>query len=855
MSVARCAPAGGAELDELIVEAERWLGRDDERCRDLITRAEWGLNGQRDPVRVAWISRVRGDLAVAAGDLGAAVAAYRNARSNWLAADELVEALRATAGAIEVQLFMGEVEAAELGLLRLQVEVGRVAHEDVRVARLRALVQRQLADVRAARGQISGALRQYDAAENLFAAAGDPEGIARVQERRGLALLDAGLTHNALLELGRARTTYDKAGNGHRAATASVLVAAAFSSTGQVARALEVLEHLRPGLPASRWHVARHALVRSEALLRAGFAAEAHGEACAAEEVFMEIGAVESSARAALACGRASLAWGRHRAAVRELDVAERLFGDCGSRLMEIQTRLVQAELAWATGETDACRALCDAIIAASAEDTPASVSVRVRVLAARVAASEQAAVLLEEAAVLAGGAGIPELRVEVLLAEAHHEHRTGQLTAAIKSLRGVLNTARSWERRLGQRGTVICPSVTEAGARLILLLLERGDHAGRVEALRRARVAKRTRVDPPVRRTPSGPDAVRHLDDLLAEAVAPVATTTGAEEVLPAAPFGPLIEYYVAGEDVVAFVVRDGHVDARILAGAAESSRRLVNAWQQECRLMGSASRDHIGFATSAALDGLFDLVLAPVLDLLEDLDDELDVIGHQHLHAVPFDALLDEAGPWYATLARPLLRHERAAERPTPALTALVLAVPDENAPSIAVEAEMIRGALPSTEVLFGSEATKEALARHAAGADVVHFACHGIFRPDDPLASGLRLADGWLSARELAAGAMTLDGAVVVLSACSSGRSAEHTAEPVGLVSACLSAGARGVVAALWPVDDAVTLELMTHFYGGLADGAEPHAALRRARRQVARRYAHPYFWAAFRFVGCS
>ncbi|MCR1782016.1 CHAT domain-containing protein [Nocardioides carbamazepini] len=861
MSIAKHAAAGAtAEIDELIREAESWLNRDAERCRALIECAEAGLNGQRDAGRLAWINMVRGDLAVADGELGAAASAYRNARRNWLAADRSVEAVRAAVGVTQVQLLVGEFEAAEAGLKRLQAELGRVPHEDAGVARLGALVQRQLADARAGRGQVSAALRQYDAAENLFGALGDSDSIAQVQLSRGRAALDAGLMHNALLELNRARVSYQASGQGPRAAAAAALVAEAFSATGQVARALDVLDCLAPELPGTRWHVALHALVRSDALLRSGFAAEAHAEACAAEEVFMEIGAVECSARAALACARASLAWGRRRAAASELEVAERLFGDCGSRLMRMHTWLLQAEVAWALGEPETCRAICDRVVAAEVDDTPAFVTVRARVLAARVAEPDAAAALLDAAAARAAGVGTPELRADVLLARARHERRTGQVAQAVASLHRVLSVGRGWAQRLGHRGSVVCPSLTEATEELILLLLERGDHAGRVEALRRARAAKAVMVDPQraagavgARSDGARGDGGRRLERLLSDAVAPITVVADdVDEALPAVPDGSLIEYYVAGDDIVVFVVRDGHVDARVLSRTGESTRRLVNAWQQECTLMAPGGRDHPGFTSSAALDGLFDLLLAPVVELLADLDDELHVVGHRHLHAVPFDALLDEVGPWYASLARPLLPPERVPSE-APELTALVLAVPDDNAPSITREAEMILRFLPTAQVLVAGEATRGALVRRSAGADVVHLACHGVFHQDDPLSSGLRLADGWLRARDIATGTPALDGAVVVLSACSSGRSSDHTSEPVGLVSACLAAGARGVVAALWVVDDEVTLELMTHFYRALAAGAAPSTALRQARRQVARRYPHPYYWGAFRFVG--
>jgi CHAT domain-containing protein len=308
--------------------------------------------------------------------------------------------------------------------------------------------------------------------------------------------------------------------------------------------------------------------------------------------------------------------------------------------------------------------------------------------------------------------------------------------------------------------------------------------------------------------------------------------------------------------DDVVAFVVRDGQVDARVLRGITGESKRLVRSWQQECRLMAAgAGLVTDGFATpSPALDGLHDMLVTPIADLLTDLEEELSVIGHRHLHAVPFDALLDDVGPWYPHLGAGSAADDRPADAACPGSdpAMLVLAVPDDKAPLIMAEAEMIFRTLPTAEVLIGADANRATLARHARAADIVHLACHGVFRPENPLSSALRLGDGWLTARDLAAGAFDLTGSVVVLSACGSGLSPDYLPEPIGLASACVAAGAAGVVAALWTVDDGVTFELMTHFYAAIAEGATIPAALRAARRQVARQHPHPYYWAGFRYV---
>jgi CHAT domain-containing protein len=74
-------------------------------------------------------------------------------------------------------------------------------------------------------------------------------------------------------------------------------------------------------------------------------------------------------------------------------------------------------------------------------------------------------------------------------------------------------------------------------------------------------------------------------------------------------------------------------------------------------------------------------------------------------------------------------------------------------------------------------------------------------------------------------------------------------------VGLTRAFLHAGAKRVVATLWPVDDWATAAFMERFYERMAAGEQPARAL--AKAQLAMRgaptTAHPFYWAGFVIIG--
>jgi CHAT domain-containing protein len=154
---------------------------------------------------------------------------------------------------------------------------------------------------------------------------------------------------------------------------------------------------------------------------------------------------------------------------------------------------------------------------------------------------------------------------------------------------------------------------------------------------------------------------------------------------------------------------------------------------------------------------------------------------------------------------------------------------------------------------EVYTEEGATRAALADAAPRHGVLHLAAHGAARLDNPVFAHVQLADGQLSATDVFN--LDLRGALVVLSACETGRYAIRGGdEPVGLVRGFLYAGAKALVQSLWRVEDGATARLMGRFYRALRAGVPPGAALRAAQRALLAEYPeHPYRWAPFQLIG--
>ncbi len=185
----------------------------------------------------------------------------------------------------------------------------------------------------------------------------------------------------------------------------------------------------------------------------------------------------------------------------------------------------------------------------------------------------------------------------------------------------------------------------------------------------------------------------------------------------------------------------------------------------------------------------------------------------------------------------------------------------------PATRSEADAISALVPPAARLEALDfAANRAAATAPALADYrfVHFATHGLLNSQHPELSGILLSlfdeqgraqDGFLRAHEVFN--LKLNAEVVVLSACETGLGKEVKGEGlVGLTRGFMYAGAPRVVVSLWSVNDAATAELMIRFYKGmLVDKLRPAQALQAAQVSLLndKRYAAPFYWAAFTLQG--
>lgn len=326
--------------------------------------------------------------------------------------------------------------------------------------------------------------------------------------------------------------------------------------------------------------------------------------------------------------------------------------------------------------------------------------------------------------------------------------------------------------------------------------------------------------------------------------------------------PGAAIVAYGVLDDELFACVLRDGTVRlVRRLAGAARV-QEAVEAAHFQLATLGSgagAMQRHLATLVERALrrlEVLHTQVWQPLQDTLAGCS-RVIVVPHGALAGVPFAALGPRDAPLGETLDLALAPSVgsalRALRQPQRTVRAVIAFGESSRLPHAGAEAEAVREAHPLARVRTGGQASLAQLRDEVAEADLVHIACHAQFRADNPRFARLDLADASLTADE-AEQLPLRPGATVVLSACDTGRvDGARGDEVVGLVRAFFVAGAARVLAAGWPVDDAVTRGFMSVFHTALASGASAAAALRAAQAATRASHPHPAHWAAFSLWG--
>lgn len=320
------------------------------------------------------------------------------------------------------------------------------------------------------------------------------------------------------------------------------------------------------------------------------------------------------------------------------------------------------------------------------------------------------------------------------------------------------------------------------------------------------------------------------------------------------------LVEYFSIRDEFVAAVLAGDHVEIIPLTPISRVAKllRMLHFQMSKFNLGANYAKEFESSLLDAAKIHLSELhreLIAPIQDQLRFR--HLVIVPHGALHYLPFHALfdgdrylIDAYSVSYAPSATvfALCEQKKASGKSPP----VVFGIPDAQAPFIADEAREVAGILPGAELLLGTEATQDALRTKGLASRLIHIATHGLFRQDNPMFSGIRLGDGYLSLYDIYQ--LKLDAELVALSGCATGLNVVGAGdELLGLIRGLLYAGAQSLLLSLWNVNDRTTAEFMTRFYEHYEPSHDRSAALRLSMLELRDRYPHPYHWAPFILVG--
>ena len=750
-------------------------------------------------------------------------------------------------------------------------------------------------------GQFEAALDHYAAAETGYAGIGATRAVAEVTYDRGLVLLALGQHADALTALSRAASTFREGGFRALLAMALTNVAEVHLHRGEYQLCLDALGEANDALSDISSPVGQH--VRQLTAARAYSALhlwpEAQQSFTQALAFLDERDLAIERARARWGLGVVLAAMGSHDDAAAALADAADQFTRSGQSAWQAGVLIDLALLERTIGNRSTAVAYAKQAVDVAPDGSPGHL--RARLLVADLTVGDEPTATYRALSVAADQLGLAPLSAAVHHGLGRHLASIGQFAEAEAALR--MAAAEIEELRGGLRHETTLTHFFDDSENphedLVDVLVSAGASAPEVLMIGEQAKSRTlgeivrglvTRAQPQSveidsvdddRRAIYGelfsgdvqPGSDRHellqrrLRDLEARrrmrdiaAVAP-ARQIGEPSVYAdlALPDGAVAVSFVRSNDVLhVFVIEGSSVIRAPSVVHADQLGELVGRLRRQWdkfRLGHDVLRRHLSQlhrATNDVLHEMHQLVIAPIEPLIDNAE-HLIFVPDGAAHDTPFAALFDgtkhlvdrftiSTAPSLATLAHLPARNHG---------TALVMGVADELAPLVEDEVRAVGARLPGSTMLIGADATWTA-ARHAmTTAHHLHIAGHTIFRPDNPMFSAIKLADGWVTAADLLTA--HLDGATVVLSSCDSARTQNRgTAEINGFVRSFLGAGAATVVASQWSADDHATAALMDTFYRHLAS-EPPASALRLAQRALAETWPHPYYWAPWTLAG--
>ena len=280
--------------------------------------------------------------------------------------------------------------------------------------------------------------------------------------------------------------------------------------------------------------------------------------------------------------------------------------------------------------------------------------------------------------------------------------------------------------------------------------------------------------------------------------------------------------------------------------------------------------------------LHKMFELIIDPVQDLIDG--SKLIIVPEGPLFFAPFSCMIDDSSNFmsynYSIQITPSLHTIRASMEKhddgnlgialfvgNPAVGKVSLngeSFTPKDLPLATEEVESISNRFQAAP-LVGKQAQKQEVLKLLDKASIIHIAAHGepnggaIMLAPNPLAQpslSLPTEESFLLTQEDVM-SKTVKARLAILCCCHTGQGKLTSEGVIGIARAFLAAGARSVLATLWPINDSATKHFMEKFYDELCQETSVCEALRRTKN-IFQKHEKPYYqsveiWAPFTIYG--
>jgi CHAT domain-containing protein len=262
-----------------------------------------------------------------------------------------------------------------------------------------------------------------------------------------------------------------------------------------------------------------------------------------------------------------------------------------------------------------------------------------------------------------------------------------------------------------------------------------------------------------------------------------------------------------------------------------------------------GQIAQTYLGHIYDALFQKLVPAIKGKKLILIADAD----------FAQIPFNALRDKQGRLLIDsheiriIINPNdMRSRSTSKKNFENMRNAVFAVSSDSLPLTDAEARQIKNTFTGSQIYINEDASSNNLLKEIRKTEgFIHIAAHASRASENPLFSRILLGDGPFFPFDLFESGIRAN--LAILSGCQTAAPGLYYGNSFSLAKAFFQAGARHVLATLWPVSDRVSVLFMSQFYKSLKEKNNIYLSFLDAVNEIKGLTDNPAYWSSFILLG--